>query len=65
MAACDDEIAVLREAIALGVRRVVTQTNGVRKEVEYPSFDDMRRRIEWLEARCNPTRRPRGVLASF
>lgn len=65
MSSIDDEIAALRAAISLGVRRVVTQTNGVRKEVEYPSFDDLRRRLEWLEAQKLGAKRPRGVLASF
>lgn len=65
MAECDEEIAALRAAIAAGVRRVVTQTNGVRKEVEYPSFDDLKRRLEWLESRCGRSNGPRGILASF
>lgn len=65
MAEIDDEIAALREAVVLGARRVVTQTNGVRKEVEYPSFDDLKKRLEWLEAQKLGAKRPRGVLASF
>lgn len=61
----DAEIAALRQAIASGVRRVVTQTNGVRKEVEYPSFADMKARYEWL-CRMNGNAGGRNVtLASF
>lgn len=65
MAAIDEEIAALRAAISAGVKRVVTQTNGVRKEVEYPSFNDLRSRLEWLENQQTSKRGPRGVLASF
>lgn len=48
MSNIDDQIAALEEAISAGVRKVVTQTNGVRKEVEYPSFADMKARLDWL-----------------
>lgn len=62
------EIAALREAISAGVKKVVTQTNGVRKEVEYPSFDDMKKRYDWLCGQLPPTGLPsrrRLTLASF
>lgn len=65
MADIDDEIAALRAAIVSGVRRVVTQTSGVRKEVEYPSFRDMKDRLDWLEAQKAGSGRRRGVLAGF
>lgn len=64
MSATDDEIAAIREAISAGVRRVVTQTNGVRKEVEYPSFRDLKDRLDFLEGRTDKPKR-RVILASF
>jgi|GEM_PF-1671574 len=64
MAVIEDEIAALRRAIVAGVKRVVTQTGGVRKEVEYPSFEDMKARLDWLEAQAGKKQR-RGVLAAF
>lgn len=60
-----EEIAAIREAIASGVRRVVTQTNGARKEVEYPSFDDLRKRLELLENLQAGPKRRRVIVASF
>jgi hypothetical protein len=60
----DAEIDALRQAIAAGVRRVVTQTNGVRKEVEYPSFADMKARYDWL-CRLNGGGGRNVTLASF
>lgn len=65
MATIDEEIAVLREAIVSGVRRVVTQTGGVRKEVEYPSFADMKARLDWLERQKVGPAGVRVTLASF
>lgn len=63
----NEEIAAIRAAISSGIKRVVTQTNGVRKEVEYPSFDDLRKRLAWLESQLPPTHPPRRrvTLASF
>lgn len=62
----DEEIAALRAAITGGVKKVVTQTNGVRKEVEYPSFDDMKKRLDWLDGqRPTALSRRRITLASF
>ena len=64
MAEIDDEIAALRAAISSGVRRVVTQTGGVRKEVEYPSFADLKARLDWLEGMKAGRSRFRGVIAA-
>ena len=63
MSAIDDEIAAIREAIAIGARKIVTQTNGVRNEVEYPSFKDLKDRLDFLEGQSKPKRRV--ILASF
>ncbi len=61
-----DEIAALKEAIASGVRRVMTQTGTNRKEVEYPTFDEMRKRLDWLEGKSDVTPRgPRVILAGL
>jgi hypothetical protein len=65
MADYSEEIAALRDAIASGVTRVVTQTGGNRKEVEYASFDDMRKRLEWLSAQQDGARPVRVILAGF
>lgn len=65
MATIDDEIASLRAAITSGVRKVVTQTGTVRKEVEYPSFADMKARLDWLERQQLAAGRTRVTLASF
>ncbi|WP_336801709.1 phage head-tail joining protein [Kaistia sp. MMO-174] len=43
-----EEVAALREAIASGTKRVRTKTNGVEREVEYPSFDDLKKRLDYL-----------------
>jgi hypothetical protein len=64
MSNIDEQIAALEEAIATGVRKVVTQTNGVRKEVEYPSFADMKARLNWLYRKKNGGR-PGVTLATF
>jgi|GEM_PF-946160 len=64
MATIDEQIAGLEEAIAAGVRKVVTQTNGVRKEVEYPSFADMQSRLNWLLRKKRGARSP-VTLATF
>jgi hypothetical protein len=61
----DDEIAALHAAISSGVKRVVTQTNGVRKEVEYPSFADLKARYDWLLRQKAGAGRRRITLASF
>jgi hypothetical protein len=61
-----DEIAALKEAIASGVRRVMTQTGTNRKEVEYPTFDEMRKRLDWLEGKSEVMPRgPRVILAGL
>ncbi len=64
MSLIDEQIADLEAAIAAGVRKVVTQTNGVRKEVEYPSYADMKARLAWLYRRKNGGR-PGVTLATF
>lgn len=58
------EIAALKSAIASGVKRVVTQNAGVRKEVEYQSLADMRKALEWLEDQASTGKR-RVILAAF
>lgn len=63
-----EEYTAIRAAMSAGVKRVVTQTNGVRKEVEYPSFDDLKKRHDWLVGQLQPTSGPsrrRVTLASF
>lgn len=59
----DEQIAALEEAIGSGVRRVVTQSNGVRTEIEYQSLDAMRSALADLKARQNKT--PRTILVGF
>lgn len=59
-----DDIVALREAIASGVKSV-REGNSM---VEYPSFDDMKRRYDFLvdqRARENGSSRPNVILASF
>ncbi|WP_336801797.1 phage head-tail joining protein [Kaistia sp. MMO-174] len=60
-----DEIAAIREAIASGARKIRTKTNGVEREVEYPSFDDLKKRLEYLEGLNAGAGRSRVSLASF
>ena len=59
----DEQIAALEEAIGSGVRRVVTQSNGVRTEIEYQSLDAMRSALADLKARRSLA--PRIILAGF
>ena len=59
----EERIAALEEAIGSGVRRVVTQSNGVRTEVEYQSLDAMRSALADLKAQQSKT--PRTILAGF
>ena len=47
--AYESEIAALREAIGSGALEVETIANGVKKRVRYSSFDDLRRRLAFLE----------------
>ena len=61
----NEELLALKQAIASGVKKVATQTAGVRKEVEYPSFDDMRKRLEWLEGQEATVPRTRVILAGL
>jgi len=64
MADIDDEIAAVREAIAAGVKKVRTRTNGVEKEVEYPTFDDLRKRLEFLTGLKSGNTRRKVILAA-
>lgn len=59
----DDQIAALEAAIGSGVRRVVTQSNGVRTEIEYQSLDAMRNALADLKAR--QSKAPRTIFAGF
>lgn len=59
----DEQIAALEEAIGSGVRRVVTQSNGVRTEIEYQSLDAMQSALANLKARQSKT--SRTILAGF
>ncbi|ELT51008.1 hypothetical protein [Brucella intermedia] len=64
MSTLDEEIAAIREAITAGVKVVETRTNGVVKRTEYPSFADLKARLEWLEGQKSGRKR-RGVVAAF
>lgn len=59
----EEQIAALEAAIAKGVRRVVTQSQGVRTEVEYHSIKEMEEQLTKLKARKSG--RSRIVLAAF
>lgn len=59
----EEQIAALEEAIGTGARRVVTQSNGVRTEIEYQSLDAMQRALANLKAR--QSKAPRTILAAF
>ena len=48
MALIDDQIAALRDAIAAGVLKVLTRSGEDEREVTYPSFKDMKERLNWL-----------------
>lgn len=67
MSTLDDEIAALREAYTSGARRVVFMDGSVRKEVEYPSGDDLKRRLDNLlaEKAGQTGGRSRASVASF
>lgn len=66
MATIDDEIAAIREAITAGVKVVETRDGGVVKRTEYPSFADLKARLDWLLGEKNTTRpKRRGVVAAF
>ncbi|WP_449255179.1 phage head-tail joining protein [Bosea sp. (in: a-proteobacteria)] len=59
------EIGAIREAIATGARRVVTRTAGSTKEVEYPSFDDLKKRLDFLTGLQQAPAAGRNVRVSF
>jgi hypothetical protein len=66
--AIEDEIAAIREAIASGAKRINFQDGTVRKEVEFPSFDDLKKRLDYLlGVQAGEQARPRGnvLLATF
>lgn len=66
MATIDEEIAAIREAITMGVKVVETRQGGVMKRTEYPSFADLRARLDWLEGeKLSAGRKRRGVVAAF
>lgn len=59
----DDQIAALEAAIASGVSKVVTQSQGVRTEVEYQSISQMQKAVDRLKAR--KVGGPRTSLVAF
>lgn len=59
----DEQIASLEEAIAAGVRKIVTQSQGVRTEIEYQSSAEMDRALARLRAR--KAGGPRTILVAF
>lgn len=63
----DEQIAAIEEAIASGAKRVRFRSNGVEKEVEYPSFDQMKKAVEYLELKKAKAEAPlpRVGLAMF
>jgi hypothetical protein len=60
-----EEIAAIREAIASGAKRIRTKTNGVEREVEYPSFEDLKKRLDYLESLNAGAGRSRVSLSFF
>ena len=68
MTTISDEIAAIREAIATGAKKIRFKDGSVEKEVDYPSFADLRARLDFLEGRAAEAtgrRRRRVVLARF
>ena len=63
MASIDDQIAALSDAIAQGAKRVVFQSGGTRREVEYHSLKDMREALADLQAKKAGS--SRIILAAF
>lgn len=63
MSTLDEQIAELQQAIASGVRRVTTQSNGVKTEVEYQSTKDMQAALDRLIARRSG--RSKTILVEF
>lgn len=57
------QIAALREAIAMGARRVVFTSGGTRREVEYDSLKSMLDAIDRLSAQ--QSRSPRVTYGAF
>lgn len=66
--AYESEIAAIREAIGSGALEVESIVNGVKKRVKYPSFDELRRRLAFLEseaAKAAGVKPSRASLATF
>lgn len=67
--AFEAEIAALTEAIASGALEVETIANGVKKRVKYSSFDDLRRRLAFIQTEAakiaGTPPLPRVALATF
>ena len=59
----DQMIAELEVAIASGAKRIVSQSNGVKTEIEYQSSAEMRTTLANLKAQKN--KRPRTILVAF
>ena len=49
-----EQIAAIREALAMGARKVVFHSGGTRREIEYPSMKDMLDALERLKAQQTP-----------
>ena len=64
MATIDEEIAAIREAIASGALKVRSRVNGVEKEVAYASFDDLRKRLDFLQGLQAGVTRRKVILAA-
>ncbi len=64
MATLDEEIAALREAIASGALKVRSRVNGVEKEVAYASYDDLRKRLDFLRGQQAGGVRRKAILAA-
>ena len=64
MTTLDNEIAALREAIASGALKVRSRVNGVEKEVAYASYDDLRKRLDFLRGLQAGGLRRKAILAA-
>ena len=49
-----EQIAAIREALAMGARKVVFHSGGTRREIEYPSMKDMLDALERLKVQQTP-----------
>lgn len=64
MTTLDEEITALREAIASGALKVRSRVNGVEKEVAYASYDDLRKRLDFLRGLQAGGIRRKAILAA-